>query len=282
MAKRRRSSGSMFGGLGAKIITALVVLTVLFTGWRIVPGEGETLFETLKAKNASLKSWYENKNLDGIQLPSIDIDVPGLGGGSGSSGDSGKPSLTKAEAEKALDKIPSQNPKKVSYDRDEWKHWSNITSCWNVREQVLYDEAEKGSIVLLDSKNKKTDNVKNACKIQSGTWKEFFSGKTVNDPSKLDIDHMIPLSYAAKQGGQSWDKKKKEKYANDLTYENHLIAVDASANRKKGDQGPSNWKPSNKNYHCTYATSWITIAKNYQLPLPDADKKALRDMLKTC
>lgn len=278
------------GGLGSRVIIILVVLTVIFTGWRAVPGEGDDLMSTLKAKNASLKSWYENKNLDGIKLPDINFDPPSLGGGptggskggSEGSGASGKPTMTKAQAEKALNSLKVGEPKKVDYDRDDWKHWTNVRTCWSTRDQVLYEEAEKGSTVLLDSHGKKTKDVKKACKIESGKWKGLYTGKTFNDPSKMDIDHYIPLSYTAKQGGQTWSKSKKEAYANDLDFKDHLIAVDASANRKKSDKGPSQWKPSNKNYYCTYATSWIQVSKNYKLTVPKADKAALKEMLKSC
>lgn len=284
--RKRRSGGDPLGGLVSKVIMALIVLSVIATGWRVIPGEGDNIMETLEKKNENLKSWYENKNLDGIRLDKIKlpgIELPSIGDGSGSSdGGKGKPSMSKSEAEKTLKTIKTASPKKVAYNRDEWKHWDNVTSCWTVREQVLADEAEKGSLVLLDSKGKKTSSVKNACKIESGKWKEPYSGKTVTNPSKLDIDHMIPLSYTAKQGGQAWSKDKKREYANNLKFENHLVAVDASANREKSDQGPSTWKPKNKNYHCTYATSWVTIAKNYNLSLPESDKSALRSMLKTC
>lgn len=83
-------------------------------------------------------------------------------------------------------------------------------------------------------------------------------------------------------GGQAWDSKKKESYANNLSYVNHLIAVKASENRSKSDKGPSEWKPSNKGDYCNYAVDWITISKNFGLSTTQADANALKEMLATC
>ena len=54
---------------------------------------------------------------------------------------------------------------------------------------------------------------------------------------------MVPLALAHRSGGWTWSEDKKREYANDLSYEGHLIAVKASANRAKGSKGPEDWKP---------------------------------------
>ena len=63
-----------------------------------------------------------------------------------------------------------------------------------------------------------------------------YNGDTVTDATRLDIDHMIPLKNAHNSGGGAWDKSRKAAFANDMSYADHLIAVTASANRKKGAQ----------------------------------------------
>ena len=133
------------------------------------------------------------------------------------------------------------------------------------------------------AKDKKETTSKNsACSIAGGEWKDPYSGKVFTEPGKLDVDHMIPLSYAAKHGGQDWNAKKKEDYANYIKFNDHLIAVDAGQNRSKGDKGPSAWKPANTAYHCTYALNWITISDKWDLTTTEADKAALQQMLGTC
>lgn len=171
----------------------------------------------------------------------------------------------------------------VNYERGEWSHWDNITPCWTVREQVLADEAvQDGTLTLLDKNKVRTDSVANACYVVGGTWVDVYTGETFTNPEDLDIDHMIPLNYAAKHGGQAWDKARKGEYANSRVYANHLIAVSASANRSKSDKGPSEWKPSNTAYHCQYATDWVNISADWGLTVSTADRDALLGMLTTC
>ena len=82
-------------------------------------------------------------------------------------------------------------------------------------------------------------------------------------------------------GGQELDRRQTVQFANDLA-DPQLLAVSASANRAKGDQDPSQWKPANHAYWCTYARSWIAVKAHWQLTITQAEKTALIDMLGTC
>lgn len=171
----------------------------------------------------------------------------------------------------------------VNYERGEWNHWVDFTPCWSVREEVLYRDAVKDEALTLLDKNKvRTSDKANACYIVGGTWNDPYTGEVFTNPEDLDIDHMIPLNYAAQHGGQAWDSGKKESYANNLDYAHHLIAVSASANRSKSDKGPSEWKPSNTAYYCTYATDWVNISHTWGLSVTQSDKNVLNEMLVTC
>lgn len=153
---------------------------------------------------------------------------------------------------------------KAEYNRKDWKHW--IGSPCNTRETVLKTQ---GKNVTTDAN----------CAAKSGTWVEPYSGKTVTDAKKLDIDHVIPLGYAGTHGADTWDAAKKEQFANDTS---QLVAVDASANREKSDKGPGEWMPSNKSYHCSYAHTWVQTAQKYGLGLGQDDKKVLENTLSQC
>ena len=80
-------------------------------------------------------------------------------------------------------------------------------------------------------------------RVESGDWFGAYTGESFTDPGDLDVDHMVPLENAHRSGGWAWSKERKAEYANDLSYANHLIAVQASANRRKGSKGPEEWKP---------------------------------------
>ena len=109
-----------------------------------------------------------------------------------------------------------------------------------------------------------------------------YTGEIVTDATKLDIDHMIPLKNAHDSGGWAWDRDKKPAFANEMSYADHLIAVTASANRRKGARGPEDWKPANKGYWCDYAVDWVQIKADRDLSVTNAEWVALQEMLGTC
>jgi len=301
MASRSRKSGG--GGRGGKFVTFFVVAGLIFAFFQIPYDPGVSgIKEIMISKSETVKVWA-----NGI-APSIADKVgrllkggssaPDKGGlgdgtaddgfGTGNGGD-GAPSTggetrtgSKSEIDSKVDSLTVANAGNVSYDRDEWNHWVNVRSCWTVREEVLAKEAQPNSLVLEDANGGKTTDVSKACKVLGGSWIDPYSGKTFTNPSDLDIDHMIPLNYAAQHGGQAWDSGKKESYANDLTFEDHLIAVSASENRSKSDKGPSQWKPTNKAYWCEYSSDWATIASTWGLSVTKDDVASLKEMSATC
>ena len=165
---------------------------------------------------------------------------------------------------------PSEMP---DYDRDDWDHWNDADGdCQDARQEALIDES---SIPVTF-----TDNP--MCKVASGKWTDPYTGDVVEDPSKLDVDHMVPLANAHDSGGHAWDEDRKAQFANSLDYPGHLIATTASANRSKGRKGPDEWRPPDQAYWCQYAIDWIVIKKAWGLTATEAESAALRVMLDTC
>ena len=159
------------------------------------------------------------------------------------------------------------------YDRGEWRHWADEDrDCQDARQEVLIAESETPVKYTNDDR----------CRVASGSWEGPFTGEFFIDPGSLDVDHMVPLANAHRSGGWAWSEDKKREYANDLTYEGHLIAVQASANRAKGSKGPDDWKPPDLTYWCQYAIDWITIKNAWELTATESEADALSDMLNTC
>ena len=159
------------------------------------------------------------------------------------------------------------------YDRGEWSHWVDEDGdCQDARQEALIAESETPVTYTNDDK----------CRVASGSWEGPFTGESFTDPGSLDIDHLVPLANAHRSGGWAWSEDKKREYANDLSYDGHLIAVKASANRAKGSKGPEDWKPPDHGYWCQYAIDWVTIKSAWELTATESEATALEEMLDTC
>ncbi|WP_354639398.1 HNH endonuclease family protein [Kitasatospora camelliae] len=115
-----------------------------------------------------------------------------------------------------------------------------------------------------------------ACVVTGMTIYDPYTGKTVGwskqQASKIQIDHVMPLSYDWQQGAAQWDKAKRTRIANDPL---NLIPADGSQNASKGDSGPADWLPANPAVRCSYAVRFAQVSLKYELPVRPADKQAM-------
>lgn len=156
----------------------------------------------------------------------------------------------------------------TGYSRDRFPTWDSQGQGCDTRDRVLQRDGR--NVVTGDD-----------CKILNGAWTSAYDGEQVDDPSKLDIDHVVPLADAWRTGAAAWTDEKREAFANDLTRP-QLVAVSASSNRSKGDQDPSQWRPPRHDYWCTYAESWVTVKAYWHLSVTTDEKAALVELLGTC
>lgn len=175
---------------------------------------------------------------------------------------------------KELENIKVIDNYKGEYNRTDYKHWENITNCWNKREDILYNQGK--NIILLDKNKKETDNIKNACYIKSGEWKDFYTNEIITDIGQIDIDHVVPLKIANNSGGNIWVSKVKKQFAND---EDNLVITSAKNNRSKQSKTPSEWLPENK---CDYIKTYINIINKYHLNITKEDIIIIEKTLNKC
>lgn len=271
MAQPRKSSkksGGSFSTIVMVIIVAIVVVAFVRAN-----GGVSGVWEWANSKSHEVGQKYEDVQSKGLDLPSDD------GKGSGETSTS-SPSVS--ESLTVLSSIKTADRSDAKYNRDDYKHWVTYggSSCWDARDEVLYRSAEKGTVVLLDkSKNETTDKSK-ACSIESGSWVDPYTGSKIDKPRALDIDHVVPLSLANASGASDWDANKKQTFANDI--DDNLIASSASANRQKGDKGPSDWLPKNKDFQCEYVEKFVNVIQKYDLTMTPADKEKSQEVLESC
>ena len=148
-----------------------------------------------------------------------------------------------------------------SRTRDFGTAWKDTDSngC-NTRDDILARD--------LTNVKRKSDG----CRVASGTLNDPYTGTVIEytrgGKGAPQIDHIYPLSLAARHGASTWTQGKREQFANDPA---NLIAAQAKANTTKSDKGPSQWMPSNAAYRCTYAKKFIDVAVKYSLTVTQAD-----------
>jgi 5-methylcytosine-specific restriction endonuclease McrA len=152
------------------------------------------------------------------------------------------------------------------YNRKDWPHWIDADNdCQDTRAEVLI----RDSLGPIKFKRNKP------CNVSWGRWLCPYTGKEIFKASELDIDHIVPLAHAQRHGGAEWPREKKRQFANDPL---NLLAVEAAANRAKGEQSPDQWRPPRRGFWPEYARRWRAVKNKYGLFSSAAEEMALREM----
>ncbi|GLW50247.1 lipoprotein [Streptomyces sp. NBRC 14336] len=118
------------------------------------------------------------------------------------------------------------------------------------------------------------------CVVVSMDLYDPYTGKDIAwkkaKATEVQIDHVVPLSYAWQMGAARWSEEKRRRLANDVL---NLLPVSGSANSAKRDSGPASWLPPNKAIRCSYAVRFAQVAQKYELAVTSADKAM---MLQQC
>ncbi|MFI8916483.1 HNH endonuclease family protein [Streptomyces sp. NPDC053513] len=173
----------------------------------------------------------------------------------------------------AVKQIPVADESRDGYTRNQFKHWNTgldpADGC-NTRTEVLLSEAVVAPEVAA------------GCKLSGGSWVSYYDGQEVNDPAKLDIDHMVPLAEAWDSGASAWTPARREAYANDQGAAASLVAVTARTNRSKADQDPAQWMPPLPDAHCRYVGEWTATKLRWGLSADRDEVQALAVYAEAC
>ncbi|MGW8767843.1 HNH endonuclease family protein [Streptomyces sp. NPDC055815] len=167
----------------------------------------------------------------------------------------------------AVGQIPVADESREGYERTKFKHWNaglDLGDGCNTRAEVLLAEAIEAPTVGA------------GCKLSGGLWRSYYDEQLIDDPTKLDIDHMVPLAEAWDSGASNWDAKRREAYANDQGTSTSLVAVSARSNRQKADQEPAEWMPPSPEATCRYLSEWVGTKLRWGLSADQGEADALK------
>ncbi|QMV23115.1 DUF1524 domain-containing protein [Streptomyces sp. SCUT-3] len=194
--------------------------------------------------------------------PAGDGPAPGGGTGAGGAG-------TAAAALGELAVAPAGSSS--GYERDEFgRSWADTdgNGC-GTRDDILARD-----LTGVDRED--------GCTVVSGTLTDPYTGTRIRferGRSRIDIDHVVALSDAWPKGASEWDRSRRTRFANDPL---NLLAVEARANRTKGDGDATEWLPPDESFHCAYVARQVAVKKKYELEVTKAEKAAMEKVLADC
>ncbi len=161
---------------------------------------------------------------------------------------------------------------KTGYAREEfYDGWPTVEGC-NLRQKII--RREFGETAVMDG-----------CNVLAGEFDEPYTGEHLvfherDEISKgIQIDHVVALSDAWQKGAQGLTTKGRYELATDPL---NLLAVDASANKKKSDGDAATWLPPNKKFRCQYVARQVSVKHKYSLWVTEAEKQAIKRILANC
>ena len=167
-----------------------------------------------------------------------------------------------------------QHPDYIPYKRSLYTHWTDDDrDCQNTRAEVLIRDSTTTNLEFKSEAQ---------CLVLKGEWIGPYSGNTFTIAKDLDVDHVVPLHNAHESGAWAWTKAKRREYANYLVDQNHLLAVKASENRRKGSKGPDKYMPPRTEYHCDYVRIWQKIKRDWELEMTEDEGEAVQTALDAC
>jgi hypothetical protein len=169
-----------------------------------------------------------------------------------------------------LDDLPVHAAHYGGYQRTLFELWTEHPDGCNTRYQVL----------IRDAVVKPT--VEATCYLVHGKWVSPYDGFTTTDPTKMQIDHVVPLAAAWGAGAYRWNADTRMRFANDLGTRYDLIAVSGHSNESKGDDRPDRYLPPRRSFDCRYMADYTAVLWRWHLSVDSTDKAFLSRRLAIC
>ena len=123
------------------------------------------------------------------------------------------------------------------------------------------------------------------CKVLAGVLADPYTGRQIpfddadGDGSGIDIDHVVALGSTWATGASGWSAAELAAVANDPL---NLLAVDAGANRSKGDGDAATWLPPRRGFRCAYVARQVAVKAKYDLWVTAPERDAIARVLQRC
>lgn len=267
------------GGRARQLLVALLAVVVLVGAALVLLSGGDDGIEAAEPTTTSSLPTTTHE-----RIGSSTTESPGLGpipdtGPAGAATDPGRDGGLSTAGAGSLDvdqllagvEVRPESAQSA-YDRSLFGSWIDAdgNGC-NTRAEVL--RAESATPAQVDPYG---------CHVLTGDWLSVYDGYRTDDPTELEIDHLVPLAEAWRSGADTWSRERRVAFANDLGHPGALVAVTAAMNRSKSDRDPAVWQPPNRSAWCAYATDWVTVKQRWHLAMDADELRAVRNMLAGC
>lgn len=150
---------------------------------------------------------------------------------------------------------------KMSYQRSHFGTWADSDGdCVNQRHEMLMKHSET-----------EPEMSANGCNVISGSWSDPYTGSVFQLSRDVEIDHLVPLSWAWDRGASRWQDDRRREFFSDPR---NLVVTSGDVNRQKSDKGPGEWLPPKQDYRCAYLRDFNKIVEVYELA-PNAGESAV-------
>lgn len=102
-------------------------------------------------------------------------------------------------------------------------------------------------------------------------WTEHVLGQ-----SDVDIEHVVAIGQAHRNGAWEWDEETKQDFYQD---QDNLLAVSSSANSSKSDRDAADWRPTNQGVHCEFVASTVYVKDKWELSMNPAEHAQIESIL---
>lgn len=182
------------------------------------------------------------------------------------------PAHAEAEGDLALDVLETievaEDTSMDDYDRDAYapSGWVDVDGTgMDTRNEILARDLESTEV---------DDNV-----VQYGTATGPYSGESIEHvygDSQVDIEHVVAVGQAHRNGAGEWDDERKQEFYQD---QENLIAVDSGLNQAKGADDVTDWMPPNQGAYCEYAAAKVYVKDKYDLTMNHGEHDMIADVL---